>query len=140
MPDRRADVLDEDLISRVVDRFYGLAREDEIVGPVFRRIVPDDRWKEHLATIGTFWSSVLLGSGRYEGRPMAKHLAIVELDDLHFERWLSLFRETACELCSPEIAAIFVERSLKIANAFRINIRMRRGEDLIHLRPLGGQP
>ncbi|MAS03141.1 MAG: preprotein translocase subunit TatC [Ahrensia sp.] len=128
--------LDEAMIRRVVDRFYGLAREDDVIGPIFLRVVPDEHWQAHLDTIVDFWSSMLLGSGRYDGRPMPKHMAIPELDDAHFMRWLALFRQTVEELCPPATAALFVNRSERVGNSFRINIKMRRGEDIIHLAPL----
>lgn len=128
--------LDEALIRTVVDRFYALARHDEVIGPVFRRAVPDDRWQAHLDTIADFWSSMLLGSGRYQGRPMPKHLALPELSDAHFQRWLALFRFTVNELCPPDIAALFIDRSERVGNSFRLNVRMHRGEDLLHLKPL----
>jgi hemoglobin len=79
---------------------------------------------------------MLLGTGRYDGRPMPKHMAIPELSDAHFMRWLRLFRETVEELCPPDIAAIFVERSERIGNSFRMNIYMRRGEDIMQMGPL----
>lgn len=128
--------LDEPLIREVVDRFYGRARDDEVIGPIFRRVVPDERWQAHLDTIVDFWSSSLLGTRRYEGRPLPKHFAIAELDDPHFQRWLALFRQTVEELCPPDVAALFVERSERIASSFRINIKMMRGEDLLHVKPL----
>jgi hemoglobin len=128
--------LDEAMIRRVVGRFYGLAREDDLIGPVFRNAVPDDRWQAHLDTIVDFWSSMLLGTGRYHGRPMPKHLALPELTDAHFRRWLALFRFTVSELCSPGVAALFIERSERVGNSFRLNVRMHRGDDLVHLKPL----
>jgi hemoglobin len=128
--------LDEALIRQVVDAFYAAAREDPLIGPVFNRVIPPDHWPAHLATIADFWSSMLLGTGKYGGRPMPKHLAIPELDDAHFMRWLRLFRETVTRLCPPETAAIFIERSERIGNSFRMNIAMRRGEDITHMGPL----
>lgn len=130
------DALDEAMIRAVVDRFYALAREDDVIGPVFRNTIPDERWQAHLDTIADFWSSMLLGSGRYNGRPMPKHLALPELADAHFRRWLALFRFTVSELCPPDIAALFIERSERVGNSFRLNVRMHRGEDLLHLKPL----
>lgn len=132
--------LDEAMIRAVVDRFYALAREDAVIGPVFRGAVPDDRWQAHLDTIVDFWSSMLIGTGRYNGRPMPKHLALPDLNDAHFRRWLALFRYTVDEICPPPIASLFVDRSERVANSFRINIRMRRGEDVLHLRPLEREP
>lgn len=130
------DGLDEPMIRRVVDHFYALARRDDVIGPIFRQQVPDDRWQAHLDTIADFWSSMLLGSGRYNGRPMQKHLALPELTDAHFRRWLALFRHTVDQLCPPAVAALFIDRSERVANSFRINVRTHRGENVIHLKPL----
>lgn len=128
--------LDEALIRRVVDEFYAAARQDPLIGPIFNRVIPGPDWPAHLSTIADFWSSMLLGTGKYAGRPMPKHMAIPELDDAHFMRWLRLFRETVNRLCTPDIAALFIERSERIGNSFRMNIAMRRGEDITGMGPL----
>jgi hemoglobin len=131
------EALTETMVRAVVDAFYDKARRDDVIGPVFNRVIAPEQWPHHLDTITDFWSSMLLGTGRYGGRPMPKHLAIPELSDAHFLRWLSLFRRTAEELCPPDIAAIFIERSERIGNSFRMNIAMRRGEDITRMGPLG---
>ena len=128
--------LEDAVIRAVVDEFYARARRDDVIGPVFNRIIPDAAWPDHLSKIADFWSSMLLGTGRYTGRPMPKHMAIPELSDAHFMRWLRLFRETVEEICPPEIAALFVERSERIGNSFRMNISMRRGDDITTMGPL----
>jgi hemoglobin len=128
--------LDEATIRAVVERFYDEARRDPVIGPVFNRVIAPEAWPHHLDTITDFWSSMLLGTGRYTGRPMPKHLAIPELSDSHFQRWLALFRLTAEQLCPPAIAALFIERSERIGNSFRMNIAMRRGEDITTMTPL----
>ncbi|KKB10241.1 preprotein translocase subunit TatC [Devosia chinhatensis] len=128
--------LDEALIGSVVAAFYDAARRDDIVGPVFNRVIPDAEWPAHLTKIADFWSSMLLGTRRYDGRPMPKHMGIPELSDAHFMRWLRLFRETVTELCPPDIAALFIERSERIGNSFRMNIYMRRGDDITQMGPL----
>ena len=128
--------LDETMIRAVVDRFYSDARRDPVIGPIFNRIIAEEAWPQHLSTIADFWSSMLLGTGRYAGRPMPKHMAIAELSDAHFMRWLALFRRTVEDICQPEIAALFIERSDRIGNSFRMNIAMRRGEDITGMAPL----
>jgi hemoglobin len=128
--------LDDGVVRAVVDEFYARARRDDVIGPVFNRIIPDAEWPDHLSKIADFWSSMLLGTGRYNGRPMPKHMAIPELSDAHFMRWLRLFRETVEEICPPDIAALFVERSERIGNSFRMNISMRRGDDITTMGPL----
>ncbi len=132
--------LDEAMIRTVVDAFYARARRDDVIGPIFNRVIADAEWPGHLDKITDFWSSMLLGSGRYNGRPMPKHMAIPDLADIHFMRWLRLFRQTVEEICPPDIAALFVERSERIGNSFRMNISMRRGDDITQMGPLRREP
>ena len=127
--------LDEAMVAAVVSGFYGRARYDELLGPVFNRVIPADHWPQHIQTITDFWSAMLLGTGRYTGRPMPKHLAIPELEDRHFQRWLTPFRATAEELCPPHIAALFVDRAERIGHNFRIRIAQFRGEDGMAVQP-----
>jgi len=67
-------------------------------------------------------------------------MAIPELADPHFMRWLALFRRTVQSICPPDIAALFIERSERIGNSFRMNIAMRRGQDITSLAPLEREP
>ncbi len=78
------DGLTEEIIRAVVDRFYADARLDPLIGPVFNSTIAPDAWPAHLATIADFWSSMLLGSGRYTGRPMPKHMALPRTDRCPF--------------------------------------------------------
>lgn len=129
------DALDEAMVAAVVDDFYRRARADDLIGPVFNRAIPEAQWPHHIATITDFWSSMLLGTGRYMGRPMPKHLALPELSDAHFARWLKLFRATAELHCPPDIAALFVERAERIAFSFRLRIAQFRGQDSLSMQP-----
>lgn len=133
--------LDEAMVRAVVDLFYARARSDDVIGPVFNRVIPEEEWPAHLDKITDFWSSMLLGTGRYLGRPMPKHIAIPELVDAHFARWLSLFRQTVEEVCPPAVAALFVDRAERIGNNFRIRIAQFRGEDPMQLSYMqAGEP
>jgi hemoglobin len=53
-PEALAEGLDETMISKFVHHFYAAAREDPVIGPVFRARVPDDRWQAHLDSIEDF--------------------------------------------------------------------------------------
>ncbi len=68
--------IDPASIEKLVATFYGRAREDEVIGPIFADAVHD--WDHHIAQIAAFWSSVILKTGNYDGRPMAPHLAGAE--------------------------------------------------------------
>lgn len=128
--------LDEPMVRAVVEEFYRKARLDPVVGPVFDRVVEDDGWPAHLDRITDFWSSMLLGSGRYQGRPMPKHLAIGELADEHFVRWLALFRQTVEAICPPHVAALFVDRAERVGNNFRYGMAVSEGRDTRKLEPI----
>jgi hemoglobin len=117
--------IDEAMIGELVDRFYAKVREDDILGPVFDSRI--DNWDEHLTKLRAFWSSVVLITGRYKGQPMPVHAAISEITDAHFERWLSLFAETAEAVCPPDAAALFIDRSRRIAQSLSLGIAASRG-------------
>ena len=106
-----------------------------MIGPVFDRVVAPENWPHHIQTITDFWSSMLLGTRRYVGRPMPKHLAIPELNDAHFQRWLTLFRATAEELCPPHVAVMCGYRDERVGHNFRIRIAQFRGQDAMAVQP-----
>lgn len=128
--------IDEAMVHKMVHSFYARIREDEVLGPIFNDAI-QNRWDHHLANMVDFWSSVVLMTGRYSGRPMAAHLLLdakrgeqqmPRLDQPHFDRWLALFRATAADVCPPQAAALFVNRAEKIAQSFVHGIRFNRGE------------
>ncbi|MEX3007456.1 group III truncated hemoglobin [Hoeflea sp. TYP-13] len=114
----------EELIERLVRRFYDRVRADGVLGPVFSARITD--WEPHLEQMFAFWSSVALMSGRYHGRPMQKH-APLPVSAQHFDRWLALFEETARELCSAAAADHFVERAHNIAKSLEMGVAQHHG-------------
>jgi hemoglobin len=122
--DRSLEV-DEVSIERLVRTFYARAREDALIGPIFNTAVGD--WEHHIANIAAFWSSIILRTGRYDGRPMRPHL-MLPLAGEHFDRWLMLFESTARELFADEIAVVFIDRARRIADSFEMGIASMRGE------------
>ena len=140
--------IDERLVQDVVHAFYGRIRDDAVLGPVFERVLAG-RWDAHLAKMCDFWSSVLLMTGRYAGRPMPAHVRIdtgadgtsgAGLDETHFARWLGLFRLTLADLCTPEQAALFEDRAQKIGQSLLMGIRFARGETPDWLGPAKSEP
>jgi len=116
--------ISEPAIATLVSRFYGRARLDPTIGPLFEQAIDD--WDEHLTKLCDFWSSVMLTSGRYKGNPMAAHLKH-PIEPEFFDRWLKLWRETSAEVFPPEQAALFqlkaenIAASLKLALFYRPN-------------------
>lgn len=129
-------VLDEAMIHGVVHGFYDRIRKDELLAPVFDGAIPPQDWPAHLDKMCAFWSATLLRTDRYDGRPLPPHLAIPELEEEHFRRWLSLFRDTVDQFCPPEVANLFLDRALRIAHSFRLAIAFHRGEDSMRIVPI----
>ncbi|GAC1596342.1 MAG: hypothetical protein NVS3B25_20580 [Hymenobacter sp.] len=83
------DLSSEADIVKLVDAFYARVNEDALLCPVFNEVAQVD-WATHLPTMYDFWSSVLLGTSRYKGRPFTKHFPL-PLTPTHFRQWLALF-------------------------------------------------
>jgi len=83
-------------IDQLVRSFYEKARKDPSLGPIFEAHVTN--WEEHFVQMTDFWSGNLLGTNRFYGAPMPKHLAVPNLRPELFEQWLRLFKQTTQEL------------------------------------------
>lgn len=117
--------VNEAMILALVHGFYDRVRADPVLGPVFAAEIAD--WEPHLAKMVDFWSSVVLMTKRYDGRPVPAHVKIPGLDRAHFAHWLGLFETTARELCPPEAAALFIDRAHRIAQSLQLSLDFHRG-------------
>lgn len=120
--------LDEDMIRNVVHTFYDDIRNDDLLGSIFEAAIPPERWQGHLEKLCDFWSSMLLRSSRYDGQLMRPHLRLEGLGDEHILRWLAVFRNTVERICPPNIAGLFMDRAVKIAQGVHLAIARNKGE------------
>lgn len=128
--------LDEEAVHRLVHRFYDRVRDDAVLGPIFGGHIAAEAWPAHLAKMCDFWSSVLMRTGRYDGRPLPPHLALGnEADEAAFARWLALFRPTALQELPPAAAQAAIAQAERMAQSFRLAIAFHRGEDTMRIRP-----
>jgi len=113
--------LSEDDLHRLVQTFYGRIRQDALLGPIFNGAIDD--WDHHLGKLQAFWSSVMLGSGRYKGQPMAVHLRQeAHMTPEAFARWLQLWDETTADLLDPLAAQALQEKAARIAESLTLGI------------------
>lgn len=111
------DIATEADVKRLVDAFYQKVNADELLAPVFNEAARVD-WAHHLPTMYTFWSSILLGTASYHGRPFPKHLAL-PVGREHFDRWLQLFTGTVDTLFEGDKAEEAKMRGYSIAQVFQ---------------------
>lgn len=126
----------EEEIRNLVHTFYTAVQKDAVIGPVFARQIAPDAWPVHLARMCDFWSSVLLKTDRYDGRPLPPHLRLDGLSDAHFAHWLALFRGTAHKTLAPTEAGRVIALAERIAYSFRLSLAFHRGEDSTKVTPL----
>lgn len=86
------DIETVDDCGALVSAFYGAARQDPLLGPVFESRLAD-QWDVHLARMTGFWASVLLTLPAYRGRPVERHRGL-PIDRAHFTRWIALWCES----------------------------------------------
>lgn len=115
-------------IQRVVRVFYEAVRHDDLLAPVFATKIKPSDWARHENHIADFWSSIFLKSGRYNGRPMPKHMALPDITPEHFVRWLSLFRRAADQCLEAEQADVFHAMAMRIANSFQMGLAFKYGK------------
>ncbi|MDJ1480774.1 group III truncated hemoglobin [Cytophagaceae bacterium YF14B1] len=126
---QKKDITDIKDIEQFVNTFYGKAREDELIGPIFNNAVKD--WSHHLPAMYKFWSQLLLGTMDYTGSPFAKHIPL-PIEKQHFDRWIQLFYTTLDELFEGPKAAETKDRAYAIAATFEYKLRT--------IRKLASQP
>lgn len=117
------DIKEADL-KRLVNLFYSRVRQDPELGPVFNDAVSD--WPEHLEKLADFWSSVMLTSGRYKGRPVPAHMQHqARITPAMFARWLELWRRTTEDVMPPAAAAALQAKAARIAESLQLALFWR---------------
>ncbi|AMK26292.1 group III truncated hemoglobin [Sphingobium sp. TKS] len=119
-----ASRIDEAGLKKLVHEFYARVREDAELGPIFNEAVRD--WPDHLDKLTAFWSSVMLGSGRYKGQPVPAHLKHKDrITPALFDRWLGLWNETTGAVMEPGAAAALQAKAARIAESLQLAIYFR---------------
>ena len=123
----------EESLKALVDAFYAKVRLDPLIGPVFNGAIDD--WPEHLDKLQAFWSSIMLTSGRYKGRPLPAHVKHADsISSASFERWLALWGETTGEMLDAASAAALQDKAERIAESLSLGIAFHRDRNAA-LRP-----
>ncbi len=120
-PEDKKHLESADDIKIIVDAFYARVQADQLIGPFFNDIAQVD-WASHLPRMYTFWETVVFSTAGYKGDPIGKHLAVskrVRLEQRHFERWLSLFKETIEALYTGPNAELMMNRATIMAHAIQ---------------------
>ena len=121
------DITSEADVKHLVDIFYDKVNNDAMLAPIFNEHAHVN-WEKHLPIMYRFWSSILLGTGTYDGQPFPKH-AFLPVNQAHFAQWLLLFYETITENFRGPVAEDAKLRGANIARIFSNKIRMIQGQE-----------
>jgi hemoglobin len=115
----------DEALRALVGTFYARVRRDPLIGPVFNGAISD--WPEHLEKLQAFWSSVMLTSGRYKGRPLPAHVKHADaISPASFERWLAIWTDTTGEMLDAASATALQDKARRIAESLSLGIAFRQ--------------
>ena len=127
----KPDITGIDDIKIFVNEFYGKVQQDDFIGPVFTGAITD--WQPHLEKMYQFWNAALFSVPGFKGNPFAKH-APLPITQVHFDRWLLLFKETIDLHFEGEMANEVKKRAEIMAVVFVSKLTaMREGNNRIIL-------
>ncbi|TLP45612.1 group III truncated hemoglobin [Cohaesibacter sp. CAU 1516] len=114
----------EQQVSDLVDTFYGKVRQHPRLAMLFAGGLSME-WPEHLDRMKAFWRSMLMQTREYGGKPVPAHLKLEGLDPEDFADWLTLFRQTARDLCPEAAADLYISRAETIAKTLQMAVFMQ---------------
>ncbi len=110
----------EAAIDAMVRRFYAICDADDLLGPMFRALIPD--FEEHYGYVRDFWSHALLGTSRYtRGTPYTHHLKL-EVEEEHFTRWMAAFEQAVGETLPEVLAETAMARARHMTMSFKMGM------------------
>lgn len=86
------DITTKEDVKLLVDSFYDLVNQDDLLAPIFNHIAHVN-WDLHLEKMYKFWCTMLLGEMSYKGSAYTVHEKL-PVKSAHFDRWIELFNKT----------------------------------------------
>ena len=83
------DISTPDDVEKLVRTFYGHLLKDPFMSPFFEHI----DFEAHFPRMMAFWSFILLDTEGFTGNVFDAHRRL-DIDERHFERWISTFKQT----------------------------------------------
>ncbi|MCO4292422.1 group III truncated hemoglobin [Solitalea sp. MAHUQ-68] len=116
----KSDITNIKDIELLVNSFYNIIRQDQLLGPIFNAVIKDG-WDTHLEKMYTFWNTVLFSEPGYTGSPFPPH-AKLPVEKYHFEHWVALFIQTVNDNFEGEKADEAIWRAERMAEMFNLKI------------------
>lgn len=95
-------IVSRDDVRLLVHSFYDKIRADQVLGPIFKASISDEKWPGHLDKMVDFWMGNLFGIKGFKGEPILAHVKADnkidnKINQEHFAYWIRLWFETLDE-------------------------------------------
>lgn len=105
----KTDIQHRKDIHKLVCTFYDEIKKDNLLGPIFYKMIPTEAWPKHLEKLTDFWETNLFGIPKFKGKPTQKHLKTDAtfnhtITQKHFDRWLGIWKKTIDNLFEGDLA------------------------------------
>lgn len=122
----KRDLENSEDIQLMVNEFYGKVKNNELLGPVFEKIVQGN-WQPHLEKMYSFWETIVFNVHKYTGSPFQKHLPL-DINAEHFKTWLHLFHSTIDFHFEGKNAEEIKKRSSQMGLMFEYKLKHIKGK------------
>ncbi|MDH5464555.1 MAG: group III truncated hemoglobin [Thiovulaceae bacterium] len=127
------DLINKNNIQSMVREFYTKILKDDMLSQIFIKSLGSDlhgdKWQIHLATLDSFWLTMMSDERSYKGSPYPPHKLIGKLHLEMFERWLELFSTVVNKYYLPDIAQKFYEKAEVMAEYFIKKLDLKSSND-----------
>lgn len=105
----KKDIQNREDVHLLVCTFYQNIRIDNLLGPIFNKMIKKEEWPIHLDKLTDFWETNLFGIPKFKGNPTQKHIQTDAafnhtIDQVHFDRWLHIWGKTITNLFEGDLA------------------------------------
>lgn len=109
-------------VNELVNNFYKGVQEDEVLAPFFAKT----NWQAHLPKMIDFWCFILLDKPGFTGNVFDVHVNR-GIAELHFVRWIELFKQAVDELFVGEKAKLAKEKAHELGLIFSWKLQQLEG-------------
>ncbi len=114
-------------IRHLIGVFYNSVKENEVLGPIFKKAIPPETWEDHMEKITDFWDSALFGTMTFKGNPATKHVDLdkandYKIDQKHFAIWLNHWKKTLDQNYCGKVAEEMKLRAEKMATGLYLGM------------------
>jgi hemoglobin len=112
----------------VLNIFYSLVFEDELIGDFFTKVVPL-HLETHVPVITDFWEAMIFNTHGYRKNVMEVHAGIHKIKAIekkHLDRWVQLFTETLDKNFAGRNTTLMKQRAASIATL--MDLKLNHGQ------------